>query len=230
MNGLVSYESSSDEDDAATTTTQDNAGAHTNTPTPVAGQALAPMVGPSLPTSLEPDEGSFTLGDRLVTELAADAVLASLSEQDLLRHLTQASHPINALPPSPPGSPDPTVEARFVKFLELKKKGLHFNADLAKKPSFRNPALLKTLMARAGIDDQICYASSLPTDIWDPAAFPPHAYKEELARSQQSIRDRERERKRHESAAGTRRIDFHSSSTPSSQHSTPASLPKQANV
>ncbi|RMZ82834.1 hypothetical protein DV737_g1911, partial [Chaetothyriales sp. CBS 132003] len=211
MNGLVSYESSSDEEDPAPTAAHDNA--------PPADHAPAPMVGPSLPPSLEPDEeDDSTPAD----EPAAHAALAGLSEQDLVRHLTQASHPITALPPSPPGSPDPTVEARFAKFLELKKKGLHFNADLAKKPSFRNPALLETLMARAGIGHQACHASSLPTDVWHPAGFPAHAFKEELARSQQGIRDREWARKRNESAAGTRSIEFHPSSTPSSQHCTPA--------
>ncbi|RMD41910.1 hypothetical protein DV735_g3208, partial [Chaetothyriales sp. CBS 134920] len=225
MNALVSYESSSDEEDTALTSTNDNAA--TAAVPPAEGHALAPMVGPSLPPpSLDSDQGSSVVAD----DLAVDALLAGLSEQDLIRHLTPASHPINALPPSPPGTPDPVVEARFSKFLELKKKGLHFNADLAKKPSFRNPAILKSLMARSGIDDQLSYASSLPTHVWDPAGFSPHAYKEELARSQQTIRDRELARRRNESATGTRRIDFHPSSTSSSQHSTPATLAKPGNL
>ncbi|RMZ80631.1 hypothetical protein DV738_g2582, partial [Chaetothyriales sp. CBS 135597] len=224
MNALVSYESSSDEEDIAITPAKGNIA---NTAVPSAeDHALAPMVGPSLPPDLDSaDQGSSAVAN----DLSVDALLAGLTEQDLIRHLTQASHPINVLPPSPPGTPDPVVEARFSKFLELKRKGLHFNADLVKKQSFRNPAILKTLVARAGIDDQLSYASSLPTHIWDPAGFGAHAFKEELARSQQSIRERELARKRNESATGSRRIDFHTSSTPSSQHSTPAALARTGN-
>ena len=230
MSSLVAYESSSDDDEApraALTIAQaslepiingTDPKARSSVIAPAAGDQSdcdAPMVGPNMPTEhqISDEATDSNHGD------ATDPSLANLSEQDLVRHLTQASHPMTALPPSPPGSPDPAVEAKFKKFLELKSQGLHFNEDLAKKSSFRNPALLSTLMARAGIDEPAQHASSLPTSVWDPAALPSYAYKEKLARSQQSIRDSELARKKHESKAGTRTIEFHSA--PSSQHSMP---------
>ncbi len=240
MSGLVSYESSSEEEEArqapATASIEPKLNGITDA-YPARAEAFAksndrdrdynaPMVGPSMPTNLEADEQAVNENEAVAT----DPYSTNLSEQDLIRHLTQASHPLTALPPSPPGSPDAAIEAKFKKFLELKNKGLHFNEDLANKSSFRNPALLNTLMARAGIDDPTQYASSLPTSVWDPAAIPPQAYKEELARSQQSIRDSDWARKRNEAIAGTRTIDFHSAtnSSPSSQHSTPGFRQKQA--
>ena len=241
MSGLVSYESSSEEDDipqaspaAPTASKLEANGILDRRPVPtdalIAPSVVnrdAPMVGPSMPTSFETDQEMQEQNEQVAT----DPFPANLSEQDLVRHLTQASHPMTALPPSPPGSPNLAVEAKFKKFLELKSKGLHFHGDLATKASFRNPALLNTLMVRAGIEGNAQYASSLPTSIWDPEALPSYAYKEELAKSQQSIRDSEWARKRNEAKAGTRTIDFQSAGTTSassSQHSTPGFRQMQA--
>ena len=235
MKGLVDYGSDSDDEDSAAglkaVSATANAlplnvnarqkGATNGVPASEANTAnSAPMVGPSMPTNFDPEEDTTGQFDEDAT---SDPYLANLSEQDLVRQLTQASHPMTALPPSPPGSPDPTTEAKFKKFLELKARGLHFNEDLAKKPSFRNPALLGTLMSRAGIDGPAQYATSLPASVWDPSALPSYAYKEELMKSQQSIRDSEWARKQKESKIGKRTIDFApaSGSVPSSQHSTP---------
>ena len=235
MKGLVDYGSDSDVEDSRTGPKAVLATA--NAPplnvnaqqkeatkvvaTPEADTAnSAPMVGPSMPTNVDLDEDATGHSDEDATP---DPHLTNLSEQDLVRQLTQASHPMTALPPSPPGSPDSITEAKFKKFLELKARGLHFNEDLAKKPSFRNPALLGTLMSRAGIDGPAQYATSLPASVWDPSALPSYAYKEELMKSQQSIRDSEWARKQKESKIGKRTIDFApaSGSVPSSQHSTP---------
>lgn len=57
----------------------------------------------------------------------------------------------------------------------------------------------------AGIDDQGQYATALPKHIWDPTAFPPSAYKEELAKSQQEILKRKEEEKR---AVQRQAVDF----------------------
>ena len=173
-----------------------------------------PMIGPSMSYALpEQDDGNGHS-----PQLPDD-----LSEQDLVRFLTQASHPLTELPPSPPGSPNSQVEAKFKRFLELKSKGVHFNDDLAKKTTFKNPALLSILTERAGIEPDAQYATSLPASIWDPQSLPSFAYKEELLRSQQAIRDQEGARKKQASAAGKRTIEFTAASRSgaSSHASTP---------
>jgi HCNGP-like protein len=108
------------------------------------------------------------------------------------------------IPDSPPGSPPPESTKRFARFLELKKKGVHFNARLEESPALRNPAVLKRLTALAGIDDVDQYASALPKDIAAPAQFPPGAYFEELNRSQlRLLKKRDAEK-----GKSGRKIDF----------------------
>lgn len=60
-------------------------------------------------------------------------------------------------------------------------------------------------MEHAGISDMEQYATSLPTDIWDPSNFPSWAFKEELLKASQDLTKREEERR----AKGQRdTIDF----------------------
>jgi HCNGP-like protein len=228
MSALVGYESSGDED-AEQAAPAIKAPAPSNE-TPVengdkqqksyiaslrtADDDSLPLIGPTIPDGL-PDHDDGGLGTPQLPQ--------GLSEQDLIRYLTQASHPMTALPPSPPGSPNPQIETKFKRFLELKSKGLHFNEDLAKKTTFRNPGLFSTLMERAGIDEDAQYATSLPASVWDPQLLPPAAYKEELLKSQQSIRDQQTAQKKQASAAGKRMIEFTSAgrSGASSRTSTP---------
>ncbi len=229
MNSLVSYESSSDEDVGKSSPAPPLGGRPALNGAPLQHEKVAtvrtaaaandddnskPMIGPKISDTLTVQED----GEGDSPQLPND-----LSEQDLIRFLTQASHPMTELPPSPPGSPNPQLEAKFKRFRELKNGGLHFNEDLAKKTTFRNPALLSTLMDRAGIGADVQYATSLPSSVWDPQALPPFAYKEELLRSQHAIRDQEGARKKEASVAGRRTIDFASASRsgPSSRTSTP---------
>jgi hypothetical protein len=214
MNALVEYGSSSEDEDISSR--QETHGKATVTNGEKEETPSGPLVGPAIPTDVEVQDGGYASFEQLPDDM---------SEQDLLRHLTQASHPMTALPPSPPGSPDPQAEARFKRFLELKKKGVHFNQDLANKSSFRNPALFTTLMDRAGLERDDQYAASLPTSVWDPASLPAFAYKEELLKSQMQIRDEEAAKKKQQSASGKRLIEFaaaaNSKSAGSSQKSTP---------
>ena len=236
MTTLVAYDSSSDDDAAPETVPASKASPLRNVASipsresdqagnPIDGMAStdreATMVGPVMPN--EASEGVLAEGLDVLNE-----VPDTMSEQDLVRHLTQASHPMTTIPPSPPGSPDPATDAKFKRFLDLKAQGLHFNEDLAKKDSFRNPALLSTLMERAGLSTDAQYATSLPTAVYDPTALPSYAYKDELARRQQSIRDQQIVCKKQASAARKRVIDFTpgGASGTSSQTSTPGSQRK----
>jgi hypothetical protein len=177
------------------------------------GVEIGPMVGPAMPTATE-------------TEIEQNSPMVqpdSVSERDTVRYLTQPSHPMTSIPPSPPGSPDPALNAKFKRFLELKAKGVHFNDDLGRKSTFRNPSLLATLMYRAGLENDVQYKTSVPLSIWNPLDFPPHAFKEELLRSQQSLRDQQLAAKKSQSAAGKRTIEFTSGGTSghNSRDSTP---------
>ena len=97
------------------------------------------------------------------------------------------------------------MEKKFEHFLELKKQGVHFNEKLAKSSALKNPSLLQKLMVSAGLDEEDQYNSTLPVKIWNPKGFPPWAYKEELAKSQQEIT-----KKREEESSRVQResIDF----------------------
>ena len=239
MSALVGYNSSSDEDDTAAEPVPVNVvgngkivssdmGHDTNGPGNDHGNhvpplnsdpqdnpsvEIGPLVGPAMPTTTETQQEQ---------DLSSEQV-DSLSERDTVRYLTQPSHPMTSIPPSPPGSPDPALNAKFKRFLELKAKGVHFNDDLGKKSTFRNPSFLATLMNRAGLESDDQYKTSLPLSIWDPLDFPPYAFKEGLLRSQQTLRDQQQAMKKSQSAAGKRSIEFTSggASGQNSRDSTP---------
>ena len=128
-----------------------------------------------------------------------------------IRDLTVPPMPILNIPPSPPGSPLPENEKKFQHFLELKKQGIHFNEKLANSSALKNPNLLQKLMDHAGLDEQDQYSFTFSENLFSPRKFPPWAYKEELARSQQIVakkKEEERAKAPHEniefvSAAGS---------------------------
>ena len=233
--GLGGYESSDDEDEPSTkpVPTLITEAAKASKPThqgisensryevPSTGDSNAvasdgPMVGPTMPERLDLESGVQQAG-------YSPQPQQHMSERETVHYLTQASHPMTSIPPSPPGSPAPALNAKFKRFLELKTEGVHFNEDLASKPSFRNPGLLATMMTRAALQGDAQYKTSLPTDIFDPTGFPPSAYKEELWRSQQNLKAQEQIDKKSLSAAGKRTIEFTSGGTSatSSRDSTP---------
>ena len=240
MSLLVGYGSSSDEEDGTSKPTE--AADHVPLPpsaelpfTSVAAQhavqndlfpreqstngALGRVQGPTLgPSEAEQFE-----------EATTPTPLADMPERDAIRYLTQAPVPAASIPLSAPGSPDPTANAKFKKFVELKTKGVHFNEDLAKKQSFRNPSLLSTMVARAGIEEQAKYNTSLPLDLWNPTEFPDWAYKEGLLKSQKELQGKGEAEKKALSVSGKRVIDFasESGSGQSSRRSTPGQQSKR---
>jgi hypothetical protein len=119
--------------------------------------------------------------------------------------------PDTAIPPSPPGSPPRALTAKFDNFLALKQtKAIHFNARLAGSTAARNPALMDKLLGFVGVETSFDeegrsgaagggpeqqYATTLPADVWDPAALPAWAYKTPLRRAQErAAKERERGR------------------------------------
>jgi hypothetical protein len=242
MSGLVGYDSSSDDDAAVIPTPQTlpsskasdvlNGGATStgdvgpsegqSSPAPGASSSesiIGPMLGPA-------DQPS---GAAVADALSSPIALAEMSERDAIRHLTQPTFPATSLPPSPPGSPDPAANERFRRFLDLKAKGIHFNDDLARKSSFRNPSLLSAMMSKVGIDEKAQYNTSLPLDLWDPNDFPEWAYKEGLLKSQQDLQSQSDANRKMLSATSKRTIEFtpESASAGSSRKSTPGQQNKR---
>jgi hypothetical protein len=91
------------------------------------------------------------------------------------------------VPVLPPGSPPPGTSKKFEQFLELKKKGVHFNSKIAQSSALKNPGLMDKLMNFVEIDQADQYKTTLGTDVWDPIAFPKTAYKEQLRQSQTTV-------------------------------------------
>ena len=104
-----------------------------------------------------------------------------------IRDLTMPPIPNFDIPPSPPGSPPPESTAKFAHFLELKKRGVHFNSKLQDSSALRNPGLFQKLMDFAGIAEDDQYVSALPEDLAVPKTFPTWAYSEQLDKTQQRV-------------------------------------------
>ncbi|KAL4900613.1 hypothetical protein BDW74DRAFT_94837 [Aspergillus multicolor] len=134
-----------------------------------------------------------TLGDTVANRELSGPVLGPMHEtkpQDgqstriLLHDLTLPPVPNLDIPSSPPGSPNPTANAKLAHFLSLKKQGIHFNDKLASSISLKNPSLLGQMMEHADIDDQAQYSTSIPFSIHD---LPSWGYKEELLKAQRQL-------------------------------------------
>ena len=142
-----------------------------------------------------------------------------------IRDLTLPTVPNLDIPPSPPGSPPPGLDKKFEHFLELKRRGVHFNEKLARSSALKNPNLLGKLMGFAGVEEDEQYSSTLPKDVWDPSGFPAWAFKEELAKSQQEVLKQQTEER---AKVQRESIDFVSASASASAQSgrdgTPASV------
>ena len=105
----------------------------------------------------------------------------------IIQNLTLPTIPNFDIPPSPPGSPPQRATTKFAQFLELKKKGQHFNQRLEGSSVLRDPGHLRKLMDFAGISEEDSYASTLSEDVAVPTVFPEWAYVEELKASQKRI-------------------------------------------
>ncbi|OJD25997.1 hypothetical protein ACJ73_02630 [Blastomyces percursus] len=162
-------------------------------------KADGPLIGPFRP----PGSPSPANDNNIGPQLPSQKLSPFSTNRSLLRDMTLPAIPNLDIPPSPPGSPNPVANQKFIHFLSLKRQGVHFNEKLASSSSLRNPSLLTKLMEHAGIDAQLQYATSLPKDLWDPVTtLPPWGYKEQLLKSQQEIRRKIEEKK----ASGPREV------------------------
>lgn len=149
------------------------------------GPALGPSAGPVAQPNVE-EPGS--LPDIAMTEPL------QLSSRQAIHELTYPLDRNHEIPPSPPGSPAPGSTAKFEKWLDHKKKGLHFNEKLQSNSGFHNPGYLQSSLKKLGLTQEDEYGSTLPPDVAVPAVFPEWAYVEQLTESQKRI-TKEREAK-----------------------------------
>ncbi|KAH6612621.1 HCNGP-like protein-domain-containing protein [Boeremia exigua] len=164
---------------------------------PVNGPAQGPTVSPPPPEndadSVVPPGSPYT------------------SSRAIIQNLTLPTVPNFEIPPSPPGSPPQRATKKFAQFLELKKKGQHFNQRLESSSVLRDPGHLQKLMDFAGIGEEEQYASTLPEGFAVPTVFPPWAYVEELRASQKRIfKAKEQEKSRTPRGA----VDFVAATNP----------------
>ncbi|KAJ5477252.1 hypothetical protein N7539_007396 [Penicillium diatomitis] len=188
MLGLGAYESSSEDEDRVRSSPERSSA-------PPNGPVLGPESGPV------PMNDTQSPGGRSASGRSSPFS----STRALVHDLTLPPVPNLNIPPSPPGSPNAALNAKFEHFLALKKQGVHFNAKLACSSSLRNPSLLKKMMEHAGIKEHEQYNTSLPSDIWDVSNLPQWAFKDELLKTQQEVRQSREEK----NATGQRSsIDF----------------------
>ncbi|OHF01332.1 HCNGP-like protein [Colletotrichum orchidophilum] len=219
MGGLVAYASSDEDDDVEDvwvsekpTPSNDQRGPDDVKPTPAPSAAAAtapPPTEPQLSTeavTIGPvQQHSIPLGPSLPPmEAQPDASQPGVDPSQppaspytatraLLRDLTFPPMPNFDIPPSPPGSPPPALSAKFTQFLDLKKKGVHFNAKLAQSAALRNPSLTDKLMSFVDLEGRAGYATTLPPDLgWDPTSedlLPAWAGRAALRQSQDKVRN-----------------------------------------
>ncbi|KAJ4370542.1 hypothetical protein N0V83_005063 [Neocucurbitaria cava] len=168
----------------------------TNVPTVVAPPPAplsepAPLEQPPVPS--DPINGPSqvpTVTPPPPEEESADDVIPGspyTSNRALVQNLTLPTVPNFDIPPSPPGSPPQKATKKFAQFLELKKKGQHFNQRLEGSSVLRDPGHLQRLLDFAGISEEDSYTSTLSDNVAVPAVFPEQAYVEELRASQKRI-------------------------------------------
>ncbi|KAI8853344.1 HCNGP-like protein-domain-containing protein [Chytridium lagenaria] len=79
------------------------------------------------------------------------------------------------------GECDPKLQARIVKYTELRRQGTVFNNNLAKTHSFANPAIMSKLIEYLGLEE---YGSNYDKSQFDPGGFPVEQYYDEIVKIQ----------------------------------------------
>ncbi|KAK0392620.1 hypothetical protein NLU13_2115 [Sarocladium strictum] len=222
MAGLVAYASSDDEDEEAVSQPEANVSScvqNNTSDTAKQEETAEPQsapIGPSLPPA-----GDLNLPeaeDSLLEDAFSDPERLPQSpysaNRSLIHDLTLPSVPDFDIPPSPPGSPPPAIDRKFTQFLDLKRKGIHFNQKLEQSAALKNPNLMDKLMRFVELDGASQYETTLPKDLWNPGAFPPWAYRESLRKSREQV---VKEREAHNASGARKAVDFVPASKPSTR-------------
>ncbi|PON23932.1 hypothetical protein TGAM01_v207260 [Trichoderma gamsii] len=171
-------------------------------------QSAVPL-GPSLP----PADASITNALPDPDESQEPPASPYSANRALIHDLTLPSVPNLDIPPSPPGSPPLGANKKVDQFLQLKKKGVHFNSKLEQSTALRNPSLMDKLLDFVGIDEVGQYETTLPKELWDPRGFPEWAFRDKLSKSREKIA---KEKEADRTGGGRTAIDFVASNSSSS--------------
>ncbi|KAJ4344623.1 uncharacterized protein N0V89_012367 [Didymosphaeria variabile] len=161
------------------------------TPAPAAVPVEADPTPQSLPEG--PSQGLFfsasAIPEAVEEESANNAPPGSpySSNRLMIQNLTLPPVPNLNIPPSPPGSPPRRSTQKFAQFLELKRKGQHFNQRLESSSVVRDPNHSSKLMDFATITDEDQYTSTLPEGLGVSVVWPEWAYSDALNASQKNI-------------------------------------------
>ncbi|ORY11207.1 HCNGP-like protein-domain-containing protein [Clohesyomyces aquaticus] len=180
----IDYESSDDEDAPVEATLS----VQPKVEPPARGDG-APE-GPPRPSDSSPSQGPTipaSSGENDTGENAAVPQSPYSSYRSVVQSLTLPAVPSFDIPPSPPGSPRLAPTKKFATFLDMKKKGQHFNKRMESSSALQNPAHFQRLMGFAGLKEEDQYATTLPAGIAVPTTFPKSAYVEQLLASQKEI-------------------------------------------
>ncbi|KAF1838630.1 hypothetical protein BDW02DRAFT_564734 [Decorospora gaudefroyi] len=180
----------------------------TNIPTAIAPAPESPEQPPASSGPVNGPSQVPTVSSPPAEDGQSDAAAPSspyTTTRALIQNLTLPTKPNFDIPPSPPGSPPQRATKKFAQFLELKKKGQHFNQRLEGSSVLRDPGHLQKLMDFAGISREESYGSTLPVDLAVPPVFPDWAYVEELRASQKRIGKAQEQNK---SKAPREAVDF----------------------
>ena len=164
-----------------------------------------PPVAPGLVNG--PPKGPTVSPPPVEEDTADDAAPGSpyTSARALIQNLTLPTVPNFDIPPSPPGSPPQKATKKFAQFLELKRKGQHFNQRLEGSSVLRDTSHLEKLMDFVGISEEESHTSTLSQDVAVPVVYPNWAYVEELRALQKRITKAKEQEK---SKAPREAIDF----------------------
>ena len=159
---------------------------------PPPGPAIKPSnatIGPSLPPAEDIISTSEALPEDPDTVMEFNRAPSSpySATRSLIQELTLPSVPDFDIPPSPPGSPPAAIDKKFAQFLDLKKKGIHFNQKLEQSAALKNPNVMDKLMRFVELEGAKQYKTTLPKELWDPTAFPDWAHREGLRKSREQI-------------------------------------------
>ncbi|KFA50159.1 hypothetical protein S40293_03679 [Stachybotrys chartarum IBT 40293] len=168
-------------------------------------QQSAVPLGPSLPLM---DLSESIIGER---EISQEPLSPYSGNRALIQSLTLPSVPNVDIPGSPPGSPPASITKKFEHFLDLKRKGTHFNAKLEQSLALKNPSIMDTMVQFDGVGDPVQYETTLSSDLWDPNAFPEWASSSQLRQTRIRIA---KEKASEQTSGGRTSIDFVPALTP----------------
>jgi hypothetical protein len=91
-------------------------------------------------------------------------------------------------PDSPPGDVHPRVLERFAELAPKARDGLAVNRCVRSARRFRNPDLLEKLVAYLDVQQA---GTNYPAELYDPTAFGPEEYYEQLERARRQLEEQQ---------------------------------------